>query len=188
MIINLFRPPTNRRLKTGSGLGGGKYPLISPHERSTLAPVNNPDLSCHILTSSPSFQIGFLPCRVQYHHLGVPGHLRYRILFPACLVMISSSLVILILATMLPRRPSVYPHQGRSRHSNGPRCFIYRISHSQLFSYSPLFACISNSLHCCRWPHQNTHMLMMFLHIPHNAWNVLPLPSLQTIRDVKRVQ
>lgn len=72
MIINLFRPPTNRRLKTGSGLGGGKYPLISPHERSTLAPVNNPDLSCHILTSSPSFQIGFLPCRLQYHHhLGV---------------------------------------------------------------------------------------------------------------------
>jgi hypothetical protein len=111
---------------------GGKYPLISPHERSTFSHLfNNPDLSCHILTSSPSIQIRSLPF-VAHSTASFSGatmfagilrrrRLGHDLLFLSCLC------PPLNLRDNAATKPSVYPRQGRSRHSStfdGP---LYRI-------------------------------------------------------------
>jgi hypothetical protein len=73
MMISLFRSPTNQpTVVYRQRARGGKYPLISPHERSTFSHNNNPDLCCHILTSSPSFpnpvsSLQLHLFRLQYH-------------------------------------------------------------------------------------------------------------------------
>jgi len=187
MIINLFRPPTNRRLRTGSGLEGVSIHSSRHTNAPLLAPVNNPDLSCHILTSSPSIQIGSLPCACVHStaffsettmFAGIlrrrPGH---DLLFPSLHPPSSAATKL----SVYPRSidPDLFlPFYLRWPIIQNPRCFIYRVSHSQPFSYSPLFARIRETLYNCRWPHQNTHMLMR---------NVLPLPSLHPMRYIKRV-
>ncbi len=67
MIISLgSRPPTNRRLRTGSRLEGVSI-HSSRHTNAPQPPTNHPDLICHILTSSPSIHIRSLPCSGPAH-------------------------------------------------------------------------------------------------------------------------
>jgi hypothetical protein len=101
---------------------GGKYPLISPHERSTFSHLfNNPDLSCHILTSSPSIQIRSLPF-VAHSTASFSaatmfaGILRRRRPGHDLLPFLSCLRPPLNLRNNAATKPSVYPRQGRSRH------------------------------------------------------------------------
>lgn len=120
---------------------GGKYPLISPHERSTFSHLfNNPDLSCHILTSSPSIQIRFLP------FVRTPASFTGTTMFAGILRRRRPSHDLLLFLSCL--RPPLNlrdnaatksPRQGRSRH---PSTFDGHYTESALL-YLPYIALLT---------------------------------------------
>jgi len=163
---------TNRTDGLRTGSGSRRLEGVSIHSsRHTVAPPSRdnkpPDLGCHILTSSPSFQIRFLPIRDETPMFaGITGH--DHILFLSFL-----TLPLTVKKIMLPLTLRCILVNSSRR---GPLCcFMYRVSHSQPFFYPPLFPCVRKSLHNCPWPHRNR----LFQ-------NVLPLPGLHAMRDANR--